>query len=215
MKKLILLFLLLSSSASFAQLYESIGQKAADIFLSYSSNPGSDINFEGLKTVLFSDIDPLSFERIYKVPPKAVDSLRSAFTLLESESKTISPDSAMFLFNRWYLQFSSVFYYYCHDKFFSSPKTKIILLSTSMSCYCTLEMCMDQTIDLMKFVKENGDKYDYWVIDSYEHNDLQIKYEAWFTPTVLVFNADNDLSHKIEYDEKMIEDLKNYQKAGL
>ncbi len=215
MKRLILLCLLLSSSACFAQLYESIQEKACDIFLNYRDNPKSNIEFEGLRTALFSEIDQAEAESTYKIAPAALDSLRDSFTQLESESKSISADSAMFLFNRWYLQFSNIFYDYGRDKFLTLPGTKIILFSTSMSCWCTLQMCKDQTIDIMNFVKENGDKYDYWIIDAYEHNDLQIKYEAWFTPSVLVFNADNTLLYKIEYDEKMIDKLKDYQKAGI
>ncbi|MBK6912585.1 MAG: hypothetical protein IPH11_02500 [Ignavibacteriales bacterium] len=48
---------------------------------------------------------------------------------------------------------------------------------------------------------------DYWIVDSYEHNELQLKYETFFAPSVLVLNKNNELLYKIEYDEKMLEHL--------
>ena len=204
--QLIAFVLFISSLNVFGQVYEVIEKEAANIFL-MSDDSKLSISFENLKSVLFSDFDKTDLERTHKVLSESIDSLRNCFTLLKSESENVSVDSALFLFNNWYLQLSNTFYDYCKENFFSSPKTKILLFSTSMSCYCTLEMCKNQLIDILNFVKKNGNQYDYWIVDSYEHNELQLKYETYFAPSVIVFGSNNEVLFKIEYDEKMIENL--------
>jgi spermidine synthase len=71
-------------------------------------------------------------------------------------------------------------------------------------------MSREQTVDVLQFVKSNNDDYDYWIIDSYWYNDLQIKYETLFSPSVIVFNGNNEVLNKIEYEEKMISLLSDY-----
>jgi hypothetical protein len=44
-------------------------------------------------------------------------------------------------------------------------------------------------------------------VDSYWNNDLQLKYETYFAPAVLVFNQSNELILNIEYEEEMIKQL--------
>ena len=56
------------------------------------------------------------------------DSLKNHFNEYESTIKNISKDSALVLFNQWYLHFSNTFYNYADEKFFSSNKTKITFL---------------------------------------------------------------------------------------
>ena len=68
-------------------------------------------------------------------------------------------------------------------------------------------MCKNQLIDILNFVKENNGEYDYWIVDSYEHNELQLKYLTYFAPSVLVLDKNNEVLYKIEYEEKMIEQL--------
>ena len=71
-------------------------------------------------------------------------------------------------------------------------------------------MCKNQLVDILKFVKENGNKYYFWTVDSYENGELQITYDAYFSPSVIVFDSDNKVLQKIEYDENMISKLNNY-----
>lgn len=71
-------------------------------------------------------------------------------------------------------------------------------------------MSREQTVELLEFVVENNGQYDYWVIDSYWYNDLQIEYETLFAPSVIVFDGNNQLLYKIEYEEKMIAQLTDY-----
>jgi hypothetical protein len=71
-------------------------------------------------------------------------------------------------------------------------------------------MSRNQTVELLKYVAENNDKYDYWIIDSYWYNELQIEYETLFAPSIIVFNVNNEVLYKIEYDEKMLTQLTNY-----
>jgi len=76
-------------------------------------------------------------------------------------------------------------------------------------------MCKNQTIDILKFVKENNNKYDYWIVDSYENNELQIKYDALFAPAVIVFDSKNEVLKKIEYEENMIDQLKYFLEGEI
>ncbi len=82
-----------------------------------------------------------------------------------------------------------------------------------MSCHCTLEMCKKQTIEILNLVKEK--KLDYWIVDSYEHNELQIKYETLFAPSVVVFDGRNKALLKIEYDENLLSKLSEFIKTKL
>ncbi len=80
-----------------------------------------------------------------------------------------------------------------------------------MSCYCTLEMCKKQAIEILNLAKEKN--LDYWIIDSYEHNELQIKYETLFAPSVVVFDERNKVLLKIEYDENLLPKLSEFIKT--
>ena len=82
-----------------------------------------------------------------------------------------------------------------------------------MSCQCTLEMCRKQTIEILNLAKEKN--LDYWIVDSYEHNDLQIKYETLFAPSVIVFDERNKVLLKIEYDENLLPKLSEFIKTKL
>ena len=48
------------------------------------------------------------------------------FKVVSPTIKNISKDSALVLFNQWYLHFSNTFYNYADEKFFSSNKMNII-----------------------------------------------------------------------------------------
>jgi len=205
-----LFILLLSPGIANAQ-FELIEKEAERILISLSDgNSVNSADFTDLKNLLSFEIGievPKSFP---DVNPLSIDSLKNHLTEFESESQNISVDSAFVLFNVWYLHLQNIFYEYSKEKFFSSNKTKILFFSTSMSCYCTLKMSREQTVDLLKYVAENSDKYYYWIIDSYWHNELQIKYETLFAPSVIVLNSVNEKIFQIEYDEEMLSLLGDY-----
>jgi hypothetical protein len=58
-------------------------------------------------------------------------------------------------------------------------------------------------------------EYDLLVVDTYEHNELQLKYETAFSPAVIVLDAANREFLKIEYEENMIDQLKNYLRGEI
>jgi hypothetical protein len=205
-----LFILLLSSGIANAQ-FEIIKKEVEGILISLSY--GKSINLSNLTELK----NLLSFEIGIEVPklfpdvnPLSIDSLKNHLTEFESELKNISTDSAFVLFNDWYLHFQNIFYEYSKEKFFSSDRTKILFFSTSMSCYCTLRMSRIQTVELLKFIIENSDHYEYWIIDSYWFNELQIEYETLFAPSVIVFDGNNKVLYKIEYEEKMLAILEKY-----
>jgi len=201
--------LVVSSTNLFAQFYEAIEKNAVNYFTSLADdNSKSEIEFEKLKTALYSDIDKETIEKTYQVSKHGLDGLKNHFDEYESSIKSISSDSALVLFNQWYLHFSNTFYNYADEKFFSSNKTKILFFSASMSCQCTLEMCRKQALEILTIAKEKN--LEYWIVDSYEHNELEIKFETFFAPSLIVFDGDNEVMKKMEYDEKLITQLTNY-----
>ena len=206
-----IIILLFSTGIASAQRFESVEKEAERILVALSN--GGSLNATDLtemKKLLSPDKDENESGLTPTISQQSIDSLTNHLTQFESELKNISTDSAFVLFNEWYLHFQNIFYEYSKEKFFASPKTKILLFSTSMSCYCTLKMCRNQTVDILKYVSENTDKYEYWIIDSYWHNELQIKYETLFAPSVIVLNSVNEKIFQIEYDEEMLSLLSDY-----
>lgn len=194
-----------------AQYFESVEKEAERILISLSDwDSINSSEFADLKNLLDSKIDNEVSKPFSNVNSQSIDSLKKHLTEFESELKKISTDSAFVLFNHWYLHFQNIFYEYSKQKFFSSDKTKMLFFSTSMSCYCTLKLSREQTVELLKFISENQKEYDYWIIDSYWYNDLQIEYETLFAPSVIIFDGKNHVLHKIEYEEKMISLLSDY-----
>jgi len=206
-----IIILLFSTGIASAQRFESVEKEAERILVALSD--GDSLNATDLtemKKLLSPDKDENESGLTPTISQQSIDSLTNHLTQFESELKNISTDSAFVLFNEWYLHFQNIFYEYSKEKFFASPKTKILLFSTSMSCYCTLKMCRNQTVDILKYVSENTDKYEYWIIDSYWHNELQIEYETLFAPSVIIFDGNNQVLYKLEYEEKMLTLLSDY-----
>ena len=211
----ILVFVFIAFSINtYSQVYESIENSATEYFISLSNKDSEvDSDLSKLKEILFRNFDKTELESKYQMSINDFDSLKNHFTEYESTVKNISKDSTLVLFNQWYLHFSSTFYNYADEKFFSSNKTKILFFSASMSCQCTLEMCRKQTIEILNLAREKN--LDYWIVDSYEHNDLQIKYETLFALSVVVFDERNKVLLKIEYDENLLPKLSEFIKTKL
>jgi len=206
-----IIVLIFCAGISQAQYFESVEEKTESILILLSDRDSlNPSELTELKTLVSSEIGTEVSNSFPDINQKSIDSLKSHLNKFESELKNISTDSAFVLFNDWYLYFQNIFYDYSKEKFFSSKKRKILLFSTSMSCHCTLKMSREQTVELLKFANKNREKYDYWVIDSYWFNELQIKYETLFAPSVIVFNGNNEVLYKIEYEEKMLSQLTNY-----
>jgi hypothetical protein len=207
--KFLVLFFLVVSINIYSQIYESIENAASKYFISLSDKESNlDNDLFNLKEILFRNYDKAELENVYQISINDFNRLKKHFNEYESTIKKISKDSALVLFNQLYLQFSNLFYNYADEKFFSSNKTKILFFSASMSCQCTLEMCKKQTIEILNLARERN--LDYWIVDSYEHNDLQIKYETFFAPSLIVFDSNNNVIYKIEYDEEMIIKLNKF-----
>ena len=211
---LVVLIVIIISVTASSQVFESIENAAAKYFINLSNkNSKADSDFVELKEILFKNYDKAELESKYEVSTNDFDSLKNHFKEYESSIKNISKDSALVLFNQWYLYFSNPFYNYADEKFFSANKIKILFFSASMSCHCTLEMCKKQTIEILNLAKEKN--LDYWIIDSYEHNELQIKYETLFAPSVITFDAKNNVLHKIENDENLLPKLSEFINTKL
>jgi cell division protein FtsL len=209
LRKIILNLVIIAGSTSYAQYFEKLKESADKYFILLSENNSADrVELDNLGKILFSPIDEETLSPKYQTSINDLDSLRNHFKEYESVLKDISQDSALALFNQWYLHLSNTFYNYAEEKFFSSDKIKLLLFSALVSCACTLEMCRKQTIDLIKFARQNG--YDFWIVDSYENNQLQIEYETLFSPSLIVFDSNNKVIYKIEYDENMIIKLAEY-----
>ncbi len=218
MLKIILqIFLLLGSTgALYAQSIEVIENEAERIFISFSDNiPVNGLTLAKLSDLVSAAVETDSVEYAPEIHKPAFDSLAIHLSEFESQIKNITSDSSFVLFNDWYLHLQNVLYEYKKHKYLSSGKPKIILFSTSMSCDCTLKMCREQTADFIKLMSENPGSYDYWVIDSYWNNGLQIEYDTFFSPSVIILNDENSLVKKIEYDEQMVPKLIAFIESGL
>jgi hypothetical protein len=209
-----LLVLFFSAGTCFGQYYENVKAGATEYFLSLASkNSSPELLLEQLQSSLNS-IDTNKLNDWYKIDNIVFNKLITDLNNYESELKNISADSALYLFHLWYLQLSNTFYDYANPSFFGErpsfleQRDKIILFSTSMSCYCTMEMCIKQAAEIMQFAKTNN--LDYWIIDSYEHSELQIKFETLFAPSVILFDSHNQILTKIEYDDNMFPNLNNF-----
>lgn len=187
----------------YPQHYEKLKESAERYLAALSSdNPAGNVEFINLKQLLYDMLEDENSYQLYQTSERELDSLKNHLNYYESILNEISADSALTLFNQWYLHFANTFYNYADEKFFSSEKIKILFFSASMSCQCTLDMCKRQTIEILNFAKENN--IDCWIIDSFEHNELQIRYETLFAPSVILIDESNNMLFKIEYDEDMI-----------
>jgi len=212
--QLVVLVLIAVSVNTYSQVFESIEIAASQYFINLSKKSSdADNDLIKLKDLLNQKYDLIELENNYQISANEFYSLKKHFNEYESTIKNISLDSALVLFNQWYLHFSNIFYNYADEKFFSSERTKLLFFSTSMSCHCTLEMCKQQTIEIIEYAKSKN--LEYWIVDSYEHNELQIKYETLFAPSVIIFDLSNNVLIKIEYDENMISKVNQFVKSEL
>jgi hypothetical protein len=212
--QLVVLVLIAVSVNTYSQLFESIEIAASQYFINLSiKSSDADNDLIKLKDLLYKNYDLIELENNYQISANEFCSLKKHFNEYESTLKNISLDSALVLFNQWYLHFSNIFYNYADEKFFSSERTKLLFFSTSMSCHCTLEMCKQQTIEIIEYAKSKN--LEYWIVDSYEHNELQIKYETLFAPSVIIFDLSNNVLIKIGYDENMISKVNQFVKSEL
>jgi hypothetical protein len=199
------------SRTEFAQTYETLEQKSADILLQLSLKDSAAYKtIEEMAEILKENISSASLDNGNSNHNEHELSLKDSFDEFYFLHKNISFDSSLVLFNEWYLKLNNFYYDFTVERFYSSAKTKILFFSTSMSCYCTLEMCKNQLIDILNLVRSSNGTYDYLVIDTYEKDELPLKYETLFVPSVIVFDKANKLLFKIQYDEKMISNLNNY-----
>ena len=205
---LVLLSVFFSAHHLFPQQLNEIENRAENIILSLSDDKVfPDSEFSNLKIFFSEETNNTILETKHQSTFTSFDSLKQHLNEFEIEKENVSVDSALTLFVDWYLHYQRTVYNHSKQNFFALPKTKILFLSTSMSCHCTLEMCKKQLVEILKLKRETGDSYSFLVVDSYWNNDLQLKYETYFAPSVLVFSQSNELILKIEYEEEMIEKL--------
>ena len=129
-----------------------------NIILSLSGEklfPDGDFNY--LKNFFSEDTNSTILRTKYQITSTSFDSLKQHLDEFGIERENVSADSALTLFITWYLHFQKTFYSHSKQIFFDSPKTKILFLSTSMSCYCTLEMCKKQLVEILKLKREADD----------------------------------------------------------
>ena len=211
-----LIFILLyTMGIASAQTFELIDKVADKIFISlYDNKPVDESSFSELSCLISAASAKDKEDYTAHPEQQVIDSLIFHLSEFKSQIRKITLDSAFVLFNDWFLHLQNVFYKYEKGKYLSSGRPKIILFSTSMSCYCTLKMSREQTADILKLMAENRDGYDCWVIDSYWNNELQIEYNTFFSPSVIILNGKNNLIRTIEYDEEMISRLRVYLESG-
>ncbi len=204
----IFLLVLYNSVFLYSQTPVEIELKAETIILSMADdNIFPENDFLELKNLLFSNAEG-EFWCTYSNPESAAfNELIKHFLDIETNKIGANTDSVLILFVDWYLHLQRTFYYPNRESLFNSSKLKILFFSTSVSCHCTLEMCKKQLVDILKLKRENNNDYSFLIIDVFWNNELQMEYKSLFVPSVLVFDDENHLQLKIEYEEKMIDRL--------
>lgn len=192
----------------FTQDADELNNKASAILLTLAQDKIFPENeFNNLKDLLVAGVNEDLLQTKFLTNISSFDSLKSHFAEYENENKGINTDSSLVLFADWYLHLQRTFYKYFKQNFLNASGTKILFFGTSVSCYCTKVMSRNQLIDILNLKKTRGNDFSFLVVDSYWNIDLQLKYEAYFAPSVLVLNSGNELLSLIEYEEKMPEKL--------
>ncbi len=88
-------------------------------------------------------------------------------------------------------------------EFNTSPKKKIVIVVTSMSCKCTIEMCEKQLYEVIQFAKANRDTYKLFIENAWESEYFKGKYGVGFVPTVLRFNESNEITKQYIREENL------------
>lgn len=76
------------------------------------------------------------------------------------------------------------------DRAKRESKPVLLLLSTSVSCACTMEKCGEQERILSGAERRLKGRVLVVTVDAYHRYDLQQRFEAYFQPTLLVLGAD-------------------------
>lgn len=142
---------------------------------------------------------------------KRINTLNSAYSDFLSFART-SPgvDTLTKVFRGINNEFNSVFGKYFHNETLNSSREKIIMVSTSMSCECTLEMCYKQEMEIQNLANQNPGMFEYAVIDGYYEYELSDKYQAGFMPTVIVLDSSNNEIKRLVREEDIYTPLHEY-----
>lgn len=192
----IIIFLLVFSFSLFAQNnIEQVRDKIAEINIGLlNSQPPSINQINDLRNLLNdSDNKEIGLSRTSK-------KLNEFNAFLMNENNI---DSLKIVFREVNNQVNTDAGNYFYDKLLKSNKSKILVLSTTISCECTLEMCYQQETEVQKFCKEND--YDYAVIDTWTDTDIQNKYNAGFVPTIIVLGKKNSVINQFSRSDKLVE----------
>ncbi|HEU0228465.1 MAG TPA: hypothetical protein VFQ86_12050, partial [Arachidicoccus soli] len=121
--RLIVLVLFAASINAYPQIYEPIEEASARYFINLADkDTGKGDELLKLKAVLLNNYDQKELESGYGVSQADFEILKNHFYEYEAAIKNISEDSALVLFNQWYLHLSNTFYEYSRKRFFSTEK---------------------------------------------------------------------------------------------
>lgn len=200
MKKIIL-FLIVFTAPLFAQdNIEIVRDRIAEINIGFLGSLQPAVNQINELEKLLISIDNKEFDL-----KRTIGKLNEFNSFLKMENNVDSLRKSFIAINN---QFNTVACKYFYEKLMQSQKRKIVVLSTSISCPCTLEMCYKQEAEVQKFCKENPLAYDYAIIDTWTNSDIQNKYQAGFVPTVIELSEDNLVMNRFSRSEKLIALLK-------
>lgn len=109
--------------------------------------------------------------------------------ILKELNEHVPLDSLQKTYYDFYVDFSQMFINDFKQTVLATDKYKIILFATSVSCVCTIDMCVDQLADMLN----TAFKYnvEFLVVDAFTDMDLTAKYDIGFYPTVIILNNNN------------------------
>lgn len=131
---------------------------------------------------------------------------------IDNKAKLLKKDNAFMLFNfldtlansaahsdsiyksiyTLYLKFYSAIDDEYVTKQFTTNNKKLIFLTTSVSCECTISMGHKHLSELIKFMNDNLSEYELIIEDAWEKTTLKDSYEVGLIPTVILLDKNNE-----------------------
>jgi len=191
MKKIIVTFLIFLPVITFSQTVDALINSLNTLYINSFEGkicPSEEVTFiiKGLQHISLSKegADSLIINK------KDIAELIRKLELFKNSE--LQRDSAYKPLYSIYLKFTDIFNNYNINNLYNLPKKKIVYLTTSVSCVCTLNLCQKQLANLIKFTDSNKDEYILIVEDTWNSSFFKNKYAIGFVPTVIMLDEKNN-----------------------
>lgn len=190
---------------------QSISRLKDDIESLYKKSfAGYKLSFNDFQdvTVDLKEISELQIDNKTKLLKK--DKAFMLFNLIDSLANSAAhSDSIYKSIYTLYLKFYSAVDDESVTKHLTTNNKKLIFLTTSVSCECTISMGHKHLSDLIKFMNENKGEYELIIEDAWEKTTLKDSYEVGLIPTVILLDKNNEEMIRFVRSQNLNKDLNN------